>query len=62
MENGPKLLALIAPNKNGHSSYKNLNAMIRATTLKFPKYATEVITFAKTRPIQPLEMGKKTCQ
>jgi hypothetical protein len=21
-----------------------------------------VITFAKTRPIQPLEMGKKTCQ
>jgi hypothetical protein len=36
--------------------------MIGVINLQLSKYATRVITFAKTRPIPPLEMGKETYQ
>jgi hypothetical protein len=38
---------------------KNLNAMIGITSPYFTKYIIGTITFTKTRPIPPLEMGKK---
>jgi hypothetical protein len=37
---GPKLLALISPNKNGQSYCQNLDVMIRATSPQLPKYTT----------------------
>jgi hypothetical protein len=54
-------LAPITPNKNGWTFYKNLDAMIGATILQFLKYIVGVITSANTRPIPPLEMGRKAC-
>jgi hypothetical protein len=44
---GHELLVPIAPNKNGQSSYKNLNAMIGATHPQLPKYVAKAITFTK---------------
>jgi hypothetical protein len=38
-----------------------MDAMIGAIKPQLPKHTNEVITFAKTRPIPPLEMGKKAC-
>jgi hypothetical protein len=58
---GLELLGPIAPNKNGLSFYKNLNAMIGVTSFQLPKYIIEAIIFVKTRPIPPLKMGRKVC-
>jgi hypothetical protein len=51
-------LALIALSKNGWLSYKNLDAMIRATNLQFSRYVAKVTTSVKRRVIPPLEMGR----
>jgi hypothetical protein len=39
-----------------------MDVMIRAIRPQLPKHTTVVIIFAKTRPIPPLEMGKRACQ
>jgi len=36
--------------------------MIGAIKPQLPKHTTGVVTFAKIRPILPLEMGKEACQ
>ncbi len=43
---------------DGHFA-KNLDAMIGTISPQFTKYITSAITFTKTRPIPPLEIGKK---
>jgi hypothetical protein len=39
-----------------------MDVMIGAIKPQLPKHTTGVVTFAKIRPILPLEMGKEACQ
>jgi hypothetical protein len=40
-----KIVGLVAPNKNGRPSCKNLDMMIGVTNPQLPKYVARAITF-----------------
>jgi len=52
-------MAPMAPNKNEQPFCKNMDATIGATSPQLPKYDVGAITFAETRFIPPLEMGRE---